>query len=123
MWINFWAAWCAPCREEMPRLLDWSRRLGQAGTPLRVVFVSLDDDERQLGTFLAAQPAGGVRATLWLPDGPARAKWIRSLRMKAAPELPQQALVAPDGRLRCFIEGAVDDSDYSEIGALIARDP
>jgi thiol-disulfide isomerase/thioredoxin len=122
-WINFWAAWCVPCREEMPRLLGWSRRLAEAGTPLHLVFVSLDDDERQLGAFLAAQPADGVRATLWLPDGPARAGWIKSLRMNAAPELPEQALVAPNGRVRCFIEGAVDDSDYSEIAALVSRAP
>jgi thiol-disulfide isomerase/thioredoxin len=122
-WVNFWAAWCVPCREEMPRLLGWSRRLAQAGTPLHLVFVSLDDDQRQLDAFLAAQPADGVRATLWLPDGPARANWIKSLRMNAAPELPEQALVAPDGRVRCFIEGAVDDSDYPEIAALVARAP
>jgi thiol-disulfide isomerase/thioredoxin len=122
-WVNFWAAWCVPCREEMPRLLGWSHRLAEAGTPLQLVFVSLDDDERQLDAFLAAQPADGVRATLWLPDGPARANWIKSLRMNTAPELPEQALVAPNGRLRCFIEGAIDDSDYSEIAALVARAP
>jgi thiol-disulfide isomerase/thioredoxin len=122
-WVNFWAAWCVPCREEIPRLLGWSRRLAEAGTPLRLIFVSLDDDERQLDTFLAAQPMDGVRATLWLPDGPARASWIKSLRMNAAPELPEQALVAPGGHVRCFIEGAVDDSDYPEIAALVARSP
>jgi hypothetical protein len=43
--------------------------------------------------------------------------------MNAAPELPEQALIAPDGRVRCFIEGAVDDSDYAEIAALVARAP
>jgi hypothetical protein len=87
----------------MPLQLGWSQRLAKAGTPLRPVFVSLDDDERPLVGFLRAQPAGGVRATLWLPDGPPPASWLKSLRMNAAPELPEQALVAPSGRVRCFI--------------------
>jgi thiol-disulfide isomerase/thioredoxin len=119
-WVNFWAAWCGPCKEEMPRLLGWNSRLAKAGAPIHLVFVSLDDDERQLSAFLDAQPADGVRATLWLPDGPSRASWLKSLRMGSAPELPQQALVAPSGRVRCFIDGAVEDGDFAEIAALVA---
>jgi thiol-disulfide isomerase/thioredoxin len=119
-WVNFWAAWCAPCKEEMPRLSAFRSRLAGAGTPVHLVFVSLDDDRRQLDLFLAAQPADGVRATLWLPEGPSRASWLKSLRMSGAPELPEQALVDPAGHVRCFIEGAVEDGDYAEIAALVA---
>jgi thiol-disulfide isomerase/thioredoxin len=117
-WINFWAAWCNPCKEEIPRLLGWRDRLASAKSPISLVFVSLDDDERQLDSFLAEQPQGGLRSTLWLPDGHARTGWMKSLRM-TNPELPQHALVDPDGHVRCFIEGAVEDADYAEIAALV----
>jgi thiol-disulfide isomerase/thioredoxin len=117
-WINFWAAWCKPCKEEIPRLLEWRDRLASARSPISLVFVSLDDDERQLDSFLAEQPPGGLRSTLWLPDGHARAEWMKSLRMKN-PELPEHALVDPDGHVRCFIQGAVEDADYAEIAALV----
>jgi thiol-disulfide isomerase/thioredoxin len=120
-WINFWAAWCGPCKEEMPRLLSWRDRLASAGTPVQLVFVSLDDDGRQLDGFLAAQPPEGVRSTLWLPDGPTRADWLKSLRMSSAPELPEQAIISPSGRVRCFVEGAVEDGDYAEISAMVAE--
>ncbi|HEV3191195.1 MAG TPA: TlpA disulfide reductase family protein [Polyangiaceae bacterium] len=120
-WVNLWAAWCGPCKEEMPRLLSWRDKLMRAGTPIQLVFVSLDDDERQLRLFLDAQPVDGVQTTLWLPEGSARAGWLKSLRIASAPELPQQALVGASGRLRCFIEGAVEDDDYQEIAALVAR--
>jgi thiol-disulfide isomerase/thioredoxin len=118
-WINFWAAWCKPCKEEIPRLLAWRDRLASAQSPISLVFVSLDDDARQLDSFLEQQPPEGLRSTLWLPDGRARTAWITSLRMKSAPELPEHALVDPAGRVRCFIEGAVEDGDYPEIAALV----
>ena len=120
-WVNFWAAWCAPCKEEMPRLLAWQERLARAGTPVQVAFVSLDDDPRQLEQFLAQQPAGGVASSYWLGDGPARAAWLSSFKMKSAPELPEHALVDRAGHVRCFIDGAVEEADYAEIAALVAR--
>jgi thiol-disulfide isomerase/thioredoxin len=121
VWVNFWAAWCGPCKEEMPRLIGWRDRLAKAGVAIHLIFVSLDDDERQLDRFLEAQPPDGVRSTLWLPEGSARASWLKSLRMKSGPELPEHVLVDPTRRVRCFIEGAVEDGDYPEISALTAQ--
>jgi thiol-disulfide isomerase/thioredoxin len=118
-WINFWAAWCGPCKEELPRLFSWQERLAKGSTPVRFVFVSLDDDERQLEQFLEHQPADGIKASLWLPDGPARVSWLGALHMKSSPELPEQALVDPAGHVRCFVEGAVDDGDYAEIASIV----
>ncbi len=118
-WINFWAAWCKPCKEEIPRLLGWRDRLASTQAPISLVFVSLDDDPRQLDSFLEQQPPDGLRSTLWLPEGRARTTWITSLRIKSAPELPEHAVVDPAGHVRCFIEGAVEEGDYAEIAALV----
>ena len=39
--INFWATWCAPCRREMPMLMDLQREYGPQG--LQVIGIALDD--------------------------------------------------------------------------------
>ena len=39
--VNFWATWCAPCREEMPMLNTFSQKWGPHG--VTVVGVAIDD--------------------------------------------------------------------------------
>ncbi len=39
--VNFWATWCAPCREEMPMLVDLREKYGPQG--FEVVGVAIDD--------------------------------------------------------------------------------
>jgi thiol-disulfide isomerase/thioredoxin len=52
--LNFWATWCAPCREEMPAFSQWQRRYRAQG--LRVVGISMDDDAASVRAFLAKRP-------------------------------------------------------------------
>jgi len=39
--INFWATWCAPCREEMPMLAELHERF--SGQGFQVVGIAMDD--------------------------------------------------------------------------------
>jgi peroxiredoxin len=41
--LSFWATWCAPCLEEMPRFVEWQKHYGAQG--LQVLGVSMDDDD------------------------------------------------------------------------------
>jgi thiol-disulfide isomerase/thioredoxin len=116
-WINLWAAWCKPCKEELPILLDWQKQLG---AELEFVFMSFDDDERQLSAFMESQPPTGLRRSYWLPDGPARLAWLKELHMKTEPELPMQLLIDPKGRLRCQVKGAIEKSDLPALEQIIA---
>ena len=52
--LNFWASWCVPCLEEMPRLSAWQRNYGAAG--LQVIGVSMDDEAAPAKRLLAKQP-------------------------------------------------------------------
>jgi len=46
--INFWATWCAPCRDEMPSMEMLNRRLGQK---LKMVAVTVDQDWGEVNRF------------------------------------------------------------------------
>ena len=39
--LNFWATWCAPCRQEMPMLMELQRNYAADG--LQVIGIALDD--------------------------------------------------------------------------------
>lgn len=116
-WVNFWAAWCAPCKEEIPRLLGFEKKLGEA---FRLSFVSLDDDERQLNDFLDTQAAAGLHASYWLKEGNEREDWLKAAGLSPDAPLPFHILVDPKGRIRCSIQGAVEDGDFAEISSLVA---
>jgi thiol-disulfide isomerase/thioredoxin len=42
--VNFWATWCAPCREEIPALIKVQDKLGPKG--LQVVGIAVDQDDK-----------------------------------------------------------------------------
>ena len=43
--VNFWATWCGPCQEELPRLSKIAE--SYAGKPVRFVLVSIDEPKNR----------------------------------------------------------------------------
>ena len=52
--INFWASWCAPCRQEMPLLEDLYQRYGDMGFTL--LGVNVEEDSSQADSLLRDIP-------------------------------------------------------------------
>jgi cytochrome c biogenesis protein CcmG, thiol:disulfide interchange protein DsbE len=95
--LNFWASWCAPCLEEMPRFSAWQRRYGEQG--LQVIGISMDDNDVPVRQVLVRQP---VEYPIAVGDVPLAERYGRILG------LPQSFLIARDGRILARYKGEVD---------------
>jgi len=109
--VNFWATWCAPCREEMPSMQQLKERL--AGKLFIVLAVNLDEPESRIRKFLS-QVAVDFRVLLD-PGKKAASTWQARI-------LPASFVVGPDGRVRYSVVGELDWSHervVSRISALL----
>jgi len=95
--VNFWASWCEPCLQEMPRFSGWQRTLGGAG--LRVIGISMDDGEAPVRRLLSTKP---VSYPVVLGDEHLALRFGRILG------LPQSFLIDRHGIVRARFQGEVD---------------
>jgi peroxiredoxin len=95
--INFWATWCAPCRDEMPSIQELKRKL--SGRPFVVLAVNLDEPESRIRNFLTQVK---VDFTVLLdPDRQVAKAW-------QARVLPASFVIGPDGRIRYSLVGEIN---------------
>lgn len=91
--VNYWAEWCAPCREEIPEL----NRIHNDATGVVVLGVNFDGLEGERLTSLMEKM--DVRFPVLLDDPAAR--WEQ-----ARPSvLPSTLVIDPDGRLHDVLVG------------------
>jgi len=95
--VNVWAAWCAPCREELPVLVAAERRLGPRG--VRWVGIDLRDGDRQARELLTSV-GGDPAASVPDPQGRLADRWqVRGV--------PETFVVDARGTVRAAHVGAV----------------
>jgi thiol-disulfide isomerase/thioredoxin len=90
--INYWAIWCAPCREEIPELNELDR-----STELVVLAVNYDG---KTGEELASQAAEMGISFALLEEDPRVA-----LNVARPKVLPTTLLVSPDGHVTDTLVG------------------
>lgn len=100
VYLDFWASWCAPCRQSFPWMNTLHDRFAPRG--LQIVAVGLDKTAERMSAFLkATQPRFCI---LW--DAPSA--WAEKLQISS---MPSSVLIRPDGQIGAWHRG------YTQEGA------
>jgi thiol-disulfide isomerase/thioredoxin len=95
VFIDIWATWCPPCRQEMPHIEKLYREMGASGR-IRFVAASSEDPDT-VRRFLANNPYTFPIATIANQDA--------QVKFKAA-SIPVGFVIDADGKIRAHMVGA-----------------
>jgi thiol-disulfide isomerase/thioredoxin len=96
VFVNFWATWCPPCREEMPSMEFMARKFGK---DMAIVAVTVDEDWNEVKRFFG--PEKPSFRVLWDPRK-------QVTRQYGTEKFPESFLVSPDGRVVAKFVGPRD---------------
>lgn len=113
--VDFWATWCAPCREELPKLVALHSRFRAKG--LEFVTISCDEPEQeaQAATFIQKQGAPGPYYIRHAKDDD---KFITAIDPRWSGALPALFLFDREGRQAASYVG---ETDLKQLEASIRK--
>lgn len=105
--LNFWAAWCPPCRREMPSMERLRQKM--AGRPLEIVAIDSAEPIEDVRAFLATLKL--EFPILLDPEGENTRRW----KVYA---LPTTFLLDGEGRIRYVLKGGAEWDEGEALQAI-----
>ena len=105
--VNFWATWCAPCREEMPMFMRFQRELGPKG--LQFVGIAVDQPDK------VKQFAGELQLNYPALIGGYGAMELSKVMGNSVMALPFTVIVDREGRVAHTQLGALKEAQLADI--------
>jgi thiol-disulfide isomerase/thioredoxin len=110
VFVNFWATWCPPCRDEMPSMIWLGQELA-ARHPgrFRMLAVSVDEGWPEVAQFFGGRAPPGITLALD-PDQLATRAYYCAARgtCPEAFKFPESYVVDASGRLVAYVVGPRD---------------
>jgi thiol-disulfide isomerase/thioredoxin len=113
VFVNFWATWCPPCRDEMPSMITLGQELERRHPgKFKMVAVSVDDGWAPVKEYFAAPPFGGPPAGLTVAldtvQGSPRAYYCTARGFCPDIKFPETYFVDQKGQLVGYVVGPRD---------------
>jgi peroxiredoxin len=105
--VNFWATWCLPCREELPRFSAMAQQYASSNVPF--VLISIDDpgDKQKIRNFVAQHQ---LTLPVWVGGS---AEMVQHFSQKGI--VPATLVVDEHGEIIRIINGEARDKDVEEV--------
>ena len=113
--IDFWATWCAPCREEMPQLAKLEAKLRDKGFVLVTVSADEPEQEKAAAEFLKKS---GVASPAYIKRAKDDDRFINSIDPKWSGALPAMVLYDRAGKK---VKNWVGETPMAELEAAIKK--
>lgn len=116
VFVNFWATWCAPCRDEMPYLVELQKKMGVEN--MRLVLISADEpeQEREAIAFLDSVRAPKPR---YIKRSTNDESFINAVDSTWSGALPASFIYDRNGRLVRSVFGEANLAELEKIVAAI----
>jgi len=116
VFVNFWATWCPPCRDEMPSMAALGQDLASRYPgQFKMIAVTVDEDLAEVRSYFAAPPFGGPPAAMAIAHDAdqkvTRAYYAQARGFVPDIKFPETYIVDKAGRLVAYVVGPRDWSD------------
>jgi thiol-disulfide isomerase/thioredoxin len=110
VFINFWATWCPPCRDEMPSMLQLGAEYAaRYPDKFRMVAVSVDDDWETVLNYFGGPPPAWLTVVRDTTQQVTRGYYCAARgRCPDSYKFPETYIVDPSGRLVAYVVGPRD---------------
>lgn len=108
VYVDFWASWCAPCKQSFPWMNEMQRKYGAKG--LQIVAINVDAKRSDADAFLAKG------APVFALAFDSKGESAKTLGVKA---MPTSVLLAPDGKV-LFVHQGFKPEQQAELEAKLA---
>ena len=111
--VDFWATWCAPCREELPKLVALQAAYQAKGLDFVTISCDEPEQENEAATFVARQGAPGPHYIRKAKDDD---KFINSIDPKWSGALPALFVFDRSGRQ---VQSFIGETDLKQLDAAL----
>ena len=117
--VDFWATFCAPCRQQTPELVELSRRHRDKG--LEVVGLTIDEKKDE-GLVLDFMKSTGMDYTVGYADDRFSRAFLRGTEDETgSPPIPQLFIFAKDGKLVEHLVGYRPDHGVEYLDRIVSE--